>query len=169
MAARLQILSGSTRTVLVALLLHACSAGSGGGGSEREFDFHADLGGSEFIYNGPAPASEEVQGFKRAFYDPLASNDRCGECHTPGKPGSTAFVDQGDVNNAWRQARTVVNTEAPDASVVVQRIANGHNCWLGADQATRPGSDCQWLRRRCGYCRFFCPLRRWNRSDLFSP
>ena len=30
----------------------------------------------------------------------------------------------------------MVNTEAPDASVVVQRIANGHNCWLGADQAS---------------------------------
>jgi len=120
---------------MAALLLQACSAGSGGGSSEREFDISADLGSSEFIYNGPAPASEEVQGFKRAFYDPLAGNDRCGECHTPGKPGSTAFVDQADVNNAWRQARTVVNTEDPGASTVVQRIANGHNCWLGTDQA----------------------------------
>ncbi|MCZ6829921.1 MAG: LamG domain-containing protein [Gammaproteobacteria bacterium] len=121
---------------LAALLLQACSAGSGGGGSEREFDLSASLGGSEFTYNGPTPVSEEVQGFKRTFYDPLAGNDRCGECHTPGQPGTTAFADQGDVNNAWRQARTVVNLDAPDSSAVVQRIANGHNCWLGSDQAS---------------------------------
>jgi hypothetical protein len=122
--------------LVCAALLQACSSGSGGGGSDRQVDLTAGPVSGEFIYNGPPPASEEVQGFKRSFYDPLAGNDRCGECHTPGKSGSTAFVDQSDVNNAWRNARTVVNLEGPDSSAVVQRIASGHNCWLGAEQTS---------------------------------
>jgi len=117
------------------LLLQACSSGSGGGGSDRQVDITAGPLSGEFVYNGPPPASENVQGFKRSFYDPLAGNDRCGECHTPGKSGATVFVDQGDVNNAWRNANAVVNLLDPDSSVVVLRVANGHNCWLGAEQA----------------------------------
>jgi hypothetical protein len=132
---RPQGLYGPAALILAALALNGCSAGSGGGASEREVDISANLGNSEFVYNGPPPASDEVQGFKRAFYDPLAANDRCGECHTPGKNGSRVFVDQGDVNNAWREARTLINLEDPSSSAVVLRVAGGHNCWLGADQS----------------------------------
>ncbi|MEH6517034.1 MAG: LamG domain-containing protein [Halioglobus sp.] len=119
---------------MLCMFLTACSGGSGGGGSERQIDLSTDVGSSEFVYNGPAPASAEIQNFKISFYDPLAGNDRCGECHTPGGPGETAFVDQSDVNNAWQQARTVVNLNDPGASAVVSRVASGHNCWLGAEQ-----------------------------------
>ena len=121
--------------LLLLLLLAACSGGSGGGGSERDIDITAVIGSGEFVYNGPVPSSEEVQGFKTSFYDPLAADDRCGQCHTPGGTGSTTFVDQGDVNIAWQQARTVVNLLDPPASAVVTRVASGHNCWLGAAQA----------------------------------
>lgn len=121
--------------LLVLGLLQACSAGSGGGGSEREVDLGSASVETGFVYSGPTPASEEIQNFKLALYDPLAGNDRCGECHTPGKTGSTHFVDQGDINTAWQQARTVVNLEDPGASALVQRVATGHNCWLGPDQA----------------------------------
>jgi mono/diheme cytochrome c family protein len=117
------------------LLLQACSGGTGGGGSDRQVDLDTQTDNtSGFVYDGPAPASQEIQDFKVAFYDALAGNDRCGECHTPGKSGTTHFVDQGDVNTAWQQARTVVNLDEPGASAVVQRVAGGHNCWLGADQ-----------------------------------
>ncbi|MEP5764072.1 MAG: LamG domain-containing protein [Halieaceae bacterium] len=119
----------------VLMLLQACSGGSGGGGSVREVDLTADPGSSEFSYEGPAPASDDIQDFKREFYDPLAGNDRCGQCHTPGGTGSNKFVDQTDVNQAWQEARAVVNLLDPAASAVVQRVANGHNCWLGASQA----------------------------------
>ncbi len=128
--------SRAIRILLIALaaLLQACSGGSGGGASNREIDLSADLGSAQFVYEGPPPASEEIQNFKREFYDPLAANDRCGQCHTPGGSAGTAFVDQTDVNNAWQVARSVVNLEDPAASAAVLRVANGHNCWLGADQ-----------------------------------
>ena len=124
-----------TALMLAAMFLNGCSAGSGGGASEREVDLSANLGSSEFIYDGPPPASDEIQSFKRSFYDPLAANDRCGECHTPGKNGSRTFVDQRDVNNAWSEARALINTEDPSSSAVVQRVASGHNCWLEPTRA----------------------------------
>ena len=120
--------------LLCLLLLQACSGGSGGGASEREVDISADTGSAAFVYNGPAPSSDEIQNFKVAFYDPLVDDNRCGECHTPGKSGTPPFVDQDNVNQAWQHARTVVNLDDPASSPVVQRVANGHNCWLAPDQ-----------------------------------
>ena len=99
-----------------------------------KIDLSADLGGAQFVYSGPPPASDEIQNFKREFYDPLAGNDRCGQCHTPGGSAGTAFADQTDVNAAWQVAKSVVNFEDPAASSAVLRVANGHNCWLGSDQ-----------------------------------
>ena len=120
--------------VFLLLLLTACSGGSGGGGSEREVLPDANPAGGDFVYSGPPPASEEIQQFKINFYDPLAGNDRCGDCHTPGGTGKTAFVDQGNVNSAWQAARSVVNLNDPSASAVVSRVADGHNCWLAPGQ-----------------------------------
>lgn len=121
-------------TLALTALLQGCSGGSGGGGSEREFDPVQDLGSAEFVYDGAPPASDEIQNFKVSFYDFTAGNDRCGECHTPGGSGKTAFADQTNVNEAWKAAKTVVNLEDPSASAVVSRVANGHNCWLAAGQ-----------------------------------
>lgn len=116
-------------------MLQACSGGSGGGGSERAIDPVQDLGSAEFVYEGAAPASESIQNFKVSFYDFLAGNDRCGECHTPGGSGTKHFVNQDNVNEAWKEAKTVVDLLNPDTSAVVTRVANGHNCWLAAGQA----------------------------------
>jgi Concanavalin A-like lectin/glucanases superfamily len=131
-----------TRLLVLATVavLAACSGGSGGGGSERQVDLSAEVGSSEFVYSGPVPASEEIQNFKRSFYDPLAGNDRCGECHTPGGSGTTSFVDQDNVNNAWQEARKVVNLNDPSSSKVVQRVSEGHNCWLAAGQEQACGT-----------------------------
>ncbi|MDX1734956.1 MAG: LamG domain-containing protein, partial [Halioglobus sp.] len=120
----------------LSLALSACSGGSGGGGSEREVNpEQGGTGGGGFVYSGPAPATDEIQSFKLAFYDPLVDDTRCGECHTPGKSGTPAFVDQGNVNQAWQHAKTIVNLQDPASSAAVSRVANGHNCWLAAPQA----------------------------------
>lgn len=128
---------GTLRTSLLLLglaTLAACSGGSGGGGSERQVDVSSGPTSGDFVYSGPPPASDEIQQFKQSFYDPLAANDRCGECHTPGGSGTNFFVNQDNVNEAWQAARTVVNLNDPAESAVVRRVADGHNCWLGAGQ-----------------------------------
>jgi hypothetical protein len=123
------------RFLVLVIFIQACSSGSGGGGSERDINLAAAVGSNAFVYSGPAPASDDIQSFKLYFYDPLAGNDRCGQCHTPGESSSTSFVDQNDVNNAWQAVRELVNLDDPASSAAVQRVANGHNCWLGANQA----------------------------------
>lgn len=122
--------------ILIAILtvLQGCSGGSGGGSSDREATVSGNSGSGAFIYNGPPPATEEIQSFKVAFYDNLVLQQRCGACHTNGGSGPTLFVDNDDVNLAWQEANSVVNLTDPAASQVVQRVANGHNCWLGSDQ-----------------------------------
>jgi len=138
------MLSGPNRlrlTLLLAALLvpvlQACSGGTGGGASEREVNpGDAGSGGGGFVYAGPPPASDEIQSFKVAFYDPLADNGRCGECHTPGGTGTPPFVDQSNVNQAWQHARGLVNLDDPAASPLVSRVANGHHCWLAPTQAS---------------------------------
>lgn len=139
--------------LLVAYGLAACSPGSGGGASDREVNVNTPTGGGSFTYSGPAPASDEIQSFKIAFYDPLVQNNRCGECHTPGKTGTPAFVDQSNVNDAWQAARTVVNLENPSSSSAVTRMANGHNCWLA------PGQDAACAATVQSY------IERWAESD----
>lgn len=119
---------------VLSVLLQGCSGDSGGGASDREAETGTGSGNTGFIYSGPAPASTEIQSFKLSFYDNLVLTERCGSCHTPGGSGPTHFVDNDDVNNAWQQANTVVDLEDPAASAVVQRVANGHNCWLGNNQ-----------------------------------
>ena len=133
----LPLLAHAALIVVSAALLQACSSGSDGGGSEREvLATQANSGSGGFVYEGPPPASDEIQNFKVSFYDPLVDNNRCGECHTPGKTGTPAFVDQGNVNDAWQHARSVVNLNDPASSPVVTRVANGHNCWLAPTQAS---------------------------------
>jgi mono/diheme cytochrome c family protein len=119
------ILSG-----LALLALQACSGGSGGGASEREGEVSgSDVSG--FVYSGDAPANTEIQNFKTSFYDNAVI--RCGSCHTTGGVGTTAFVDNDDVNFAWEEAKKVANLLDPASSDVVTRVENGHNCWLSSD------------------------------------
>ncbi|WP_339669385.1 LamG domain-containing protein [Dasania marina] len=117
-------------------MLSACSGGSGGGGSDRENDLSGDLSEAEFVYSGPSPSSSKIQNFKINFYDKLVKDNRCGSCHTPGGTAPTHFVNQDDVNLAWQAANTVVNLVDPAQSTVVQRVANGHNCWIPGGDAT---------------------------------
>ena len=121
--------------LMLLMLLQACSGGSGGGATERDASVVIDTGTETgFTYSGPTAVNIEIQSFKREFYDNLAIAGRCGDCHTTGGPGPNLFVDKDDVNNAWQEANKVVNLDDPASSEVVQRVTNGHNCWLGSDQ-----------------------------------
>jgi len=85
-------------------------------------------------YSGPAPATDDVQAFKRSVWDNLVSSNRCGACHSTGGQAPT-FVHDADINIAYAQANTVANLEDPASSQLVTKVAGGHNCWLTSNAA----------------------------------
>jgi hypothetical protein len=107
-------------------------AGCAGGGADTEIN---PATGTPNVsnYNGPAPATADVQSFKINLYDNIRSNNRCGACHSVEGGQSPMFARSDDVNLAYAEANTVVNLVSPADSLMVQRVANGHNCWLTSD------------------------------------
>jgi mono/diheme cytochrome c family protein len=62
------------------------------------------------------------------------ATNRCGQCHVGG--GQTPqFVRQDDVNLAYEAANTVVTLSSPEDSMMVTKVAGGHNCWLASNDA----------------------------------
>jgi hypothetical protein len=45
------------------------------------------------------------------------------------------FARSDDINLAYDAALTVVNLSQPETSLMVQKVAGGHNCWLSSPQA----------------------------------
>ena len=86
-------------------------------------------------YSGPAPATADVQAFKLNLWDNLQGSNRCGGCHVVGGTGPTKFVRADDINLAYAEANTLVDLSMPSNSIMVSKIASGHNCWLSSDQA----------------------------------
>ena len=109
-------------------VLAACS---GGGADVKENPILPDPPSSD--YNGPPPATDDVQAFKLAVWDNLSPENRCGGCHGDGQVPE--FVHLGDVNIAYEAANTIVNLERPAESRMVTKVAGGHNCWLTSDSA----------------------------------
>ncbi len=86
-------------------------------------------------YNGPAPATADVQAFKLNVWDNIQGTDRCGSCHAQGGQGGTYFVRNDDINLAYEAANTVSNLLQPSDSELVRRMTLDHNCWLTDPQA----------------------------------
>ena len=110
------------------LLLAAC----GGESTESLPNTSANSGG--IVYSGPAPATEDVASFKRNVWDNLVAQDKCGSCHGSGGQSPT-FVNEQDVNLAYAQAGRVVNRSDPASSLLVTKVAGGHNCWTTSNVA----------------------------------
>lgn len=130
---------GTLVLMAFSLLLAACG-GSGGGNSSNPAPPTTSNTNTSFIYSGPAPNSAAVQRFQQAFYNNLVNDNRCGTCHTRGGAGKTAFVDRTDVNFAYSEALTLVDTENPAASKIVEKVysnGTGHNCWEASPAACR--------------------------------
>src|SRR3984957_5023489 len=82
-------------------------------------------------YTGPAPATADVQAFEINFWNNVRVQNRCGQCHNATSPAQMPnFARSDDVNLAYAQANTVVNLTSPSTSLIVTKVAGGHNCWL---------------------------------------
>ena len=121
--------------IALTVVLSACSGGSGSSDSQRADVASTNNQEATFVYQGAAPADAEIQAFRVEFFDNLVTNDRCGSCHSVDGIGGLDFVNQEDVNDAWRHASTVVNLDDPGASAIVAQVASGHECWRGAASA----------------------------------
>ena len=86
-------------------------------------------------YNGPPPATAEVQAFKLNVWDNIQGTNRCGSCHAQGGQGGNPFVRNDDINLAYQAANTVADLTQPSDSMLVTRVGGGHNCWIGDTQA----------------------------------
>ncbi len=86
-------------------------------------------------YNGPPPATADVQAFKLNVWDNLQGTNRCGSCHAQGGQGNGYFVRNDDINLAYEAANAVANLNQPSDSALVLRMSNGHHCWLMGNQA----------------------------------
>jgi len=110
------------------LFLSACS----GGGAEVE-ENQQQLAPTQSTYVGPPAATEDVTNFKREVWDQLSDQNKCGRCHGVGTVPE--FVNLDDINIAYAAANTIVDLSSPKDSLMVTKMGEVHNCWLGSENA----------------------------------
>lgn len=114
--------------LLASLLLGACGDSAD---TQTKTEIKYDVNNPR-PYTGPADASTDVTAFRRYLWQNISGDDRCGSCHAAGQQ-SPQFVRADDINLAYQAALEVVDLENPEDSRLVQRVANGHNCWTDDD------------------------------------
>jgi len=116
------------RLAAIALLAGAVLSGCGGGAATTENPITTGPTAGP-TYNGPAPATADIQAFRINFWENVRGTNRCGNCHTVNGQ-SPQFARSDDVNAAYQQAQSIVNRDQPSQSVIVAKVGGGHNCWL---------------------------------------
>jgi mono/diheme cytochrome c family protein len=124
--------SGRLAIGLGAALLALGLAGCGGGASTEANPVTTPPNAP--TYNGPPPATADVQAFRINLWENIKATNRCGQCHGAGGQ-VPMFARSDDVNLAYEAANTVVNLSQPSDSRMVTKVGGGHNCWLAADSA----------------------------------
>ena len=129
MKSRLKALLQASSLAIAASILVACG---GGAGTERLPPNNLP---PPVTYSGPPPQTADIQNFMSAFWPNVRNGGvaRCAGCH--GTTQNPLFAREDDVNLAWAAADQLVNRTDPSSSVIVQKMASGHNCWLGSNQA----------------------------------
>ncbi|MEJ2679965.1 MAG: LamG domain-containing protein [Gammaproteobacteria bacterium] len=111
--------------------------GCGGSGGERTSTnppSSASPRSNGFVYSGPSAQSPDITRFQTYLWANLINSDRCGACH--GDNGQTPrFANSTDVNAAYSAIQAYVSLSDPDSSTLVNKVSQGHNCWLDSDSA----------------------------------
>jgi hypothetical protein len=134
------------RLPVVLAALAALLAGCGGGAPTQQNPVTVAPGPAG--YQGPPPASQDVQAFKLNVWDNLSNSSRCGGCHVAGGQ-SPEFVRGDDINLAYQAANTIVDLSDPARSRMVAKVSGGHHCWLASDSACADQLTV-WIRNWAG-------------------
>ena len=120
----------SLRAVLLAVATSVFLAACGGGASTTALPPPNGGGNTnDNPYTGPVARDADVLKFQQEFWGNAKTTDRCGSCHNESIGQLPMFVRNDDVNMAYDEAVTVVDTETPSLSRVVEKVGGGHNCW----------------------------------------
>ena len=114
------------------IALSACS----GAGAPTTVNPAPSQSAAASTYTGPPAATADVTAFRVNFWENVRVQNRCGQCHNATSPAQMPnFARSDDVNLAYAQANTVVNLATPSTSLIVTKVAGGHNCWLADNGA----------------------------------
>lgn len=127
---------------LITLLSIVILAGCGGSEVETNPPVQTDVLSN--VYTGPAPQTDDIQRYKTSLWDNVSTSDKCGGCHRVDDQ-APYFARHDDVNLAYADTTALVNLANPELSRLVTKVASGHNCWLGSDQACGETMT-QWIK-----------------------
>jgi Concanavalin A-like lectin/glucanases superfamily len=118
-------------TGLAALVASIALSACGGAGAPTTTNPAPSQTVQADAYTGPPAATADVTAFQINFWNNVRVQNRCGQCHNATSPAQMPnFARSDDVNLAYAQANTVVNLSSPSTSLIVTKVAGGHNCWL---------------------------------------
>jgi hypothetical protein len=118
-------------TGLAALVASIALSACGGAGAPTTTNPPPSQTVQADAYTGPPAATADVTAFQVNFWNNVRVQNRCGQCHNATSPAQMPnFARSDDVNLAYAQANTVVNLATPSTSLIVTKVAGGHNCWL---------------------------------------
>jgi hypothetical protein len=123
-------------TGLAALAASFALSACGGAGAPTTTNPAPSQNVTADAYTGPPAATADVTAFQVNFWNNVRVQNRCGQCHNATSPAQMPnFARSDDVNLAYAQANTVVNLATPSTSLIVTKVAGGHNCWLADNGA----------------------------------
>lgn len=133
------------RSTAYSLLLALAGCSGGAPTEENPITRGPDAGPS---YSGPPPATADIQAFRVSFWENIRGENRCGSCHNQGGQAPT-FARVDNVNLAYEAANPIVDRDQPSQSLLVTKVAGGHNCWL-ADAGSCASILTTWITNWVG-------------------
>jgi hypothetical protein len=145
LVANMRVLRATAISVFAGAVLAAC----GGGAATTENPLTQAPPPGSAPYTGPVARDADVLSFQQEFWSNAKTTDRCGSCHNEVVGQLPMFVRNDDVNLAYDEALTVVDTMEPALSRLVEKVGGGHNCW-NADPSSCAAIMTTWIENWLG-------------------
>ena len=148
-ATNLALAARRTRGAVAALLAAAVLTACGGGAETVENPLTQAPPPGDTPYTGPVARDADVLAFQQEFWSNVKTSNRCGSCHNEVVGQLPMFARNDDVNMAYDEAITVVDTNQPALSRIVDKVGGGHNCW-NADPTSCAAIMTTWIENWVG-------------------